>query len=98
MFEAHYTKADDFQGLETATYSWTKTYYRRHKHSFQPLRIWFAWGKRHAQGSGVQRKLFAYIEYQNAQDRGLQCCLELGPSLSVVEALNLATVAELKAQ
>jgi len=50
MFEAHFTKAEDFQGLETVSYSWKNTYYRRHKTSFQHLRIWFALGKRNLKG------------------------------------------------
>jgi len=97
MFEAHFTKAEDFQGLETVTYSWTNTYHRRHKFSFQPLTIWFAHGNRKVRGGGAQRKVFVYIEYQDKQNNSRHHCLELASDLSVVEALRLAIEADLTA-
>ena len=91
MFEAHFTKAEDFQGLETVSYSWTKTYYRRHKVSFQELRIWFALGNRELVGGGSQTKTFVYIEYLDQQRNNQYRCLELASGFSVPEALELAT-------
>lgn len=95
MFEAHLTKAEDFQGPETVVYSWTKTYYRRHKLSFQPLKIWFASGQRKIKSGGMEHKIFVYIEYQNEQAKNQYCCLEVTAGLSVIEALDLATKADL---
>ena len=97
MFEAHFTKAEDFQGLETVSYSWNNTYYRRHKASFQHLRIWFALGKRNLKGGTEQRKVFVYIEYQNKKGRNCHHCLELDSAYSVAEALDLATKVNLAA-
>ena len=98
MFEAHFTKAEDFQGLETVTYSWKNTYYRRHKTSFQHLRIWFALGKRNLKGGTEQRKIFAYIEFQNEKGRNCHRCLELDSGCSVPEAIDLATRVNLAGQ
>lgn len=95
MFEAHFNTVEDFQGLEQSVHSWTKTYYRRHKLGFQPLRIWFARGQRRAKGVGMERKIFVYIEYQDEQENSRYCCLELVDGLSVVEALDVATRANL---
>ena len=97
MFEAHFTKAEDFQGLETVSYSWKTTYYRRHKTSFQQLRIWFARGKRNLKGGTEQRKVFVYIEYQDEKRRNCHRCLELDSAYSVAEALDLATEVNLAA-
>ena len=98
MFEAHFTKAEDFQGLETVVYSWKKTYHRRHKLSFQPLKIWFALGKRRVKGEGVKGRTFIYIEYQDEQENNRYCCLEATPEISVVDALDLAMKSDLTKQ
>jgi hypothetical protein len=91
MFEAHFTKAEDFQGLETVSNSWKSTYYRRHKTSFQPLRIWFAHGKRKLRVGGTQPTLFIYIEYPDAKGNNQYHCLEVASDWSVAQALGLAT-------
>ena len=93
MFEAHFSHVEDFQGLEAIAHSWTKIYYRRHAVSFQPLKIWFAKGKVNNTG-GVQRKIFAYIEYQDEQGSDRYCCLALAAGLSISEALSEATRAD----
>ena len=72
MFEAHYSHIEDFQGIdtiETVAKSWTKTYYRRHKLSAQPLKIWFARGKRQKRDGGSEQRIFAYIEYEDTQGK-----------------------------
>lgn len=97
MFEAHFTKAEDFQGLETLSYSWNNTYYRRHKTSFRHLQIWFAKGKRNLRKGGEQRKTFVYIEYEDEQGNSQNSCLELDSAYSVAEALDLATTVNLAA-
>lgn len=91
MFEAHFSHAEDFQGIETVVHSWTKTYYRRHKLSFQPLKIWFARGKRSVRGGEIQSKIFAYIEYQDEQENNRYRSLELEANLSVADALDKCT-------
>ncbi len=99
MFEAHFSHAEDFQGLETTTYSWTKTYHRRHSVSFQPLKIWFAKGKVNTKDGSVLPRTFAYIEYQDERGNNRYCSLTLSPELSVAEALQEAVrvdVARLK--
>ncbi|MGB1309795.1 MAG: hypothetical protein ACPG47_01225 [Leucothrix sp.] len=90
MFEAHFAEPEDFQGLATVTHSWSKTYYRRHKRSFQPLRIWFAWGRRKVKGVEMQRRLFIYIEYQDMQNHNQYCCLEIAKTISIEQAIGLA--------
>lgn len=94
MFEAHFNSVEDFQGLETIAHSWTKTYFRRHQISFQPLRIWFAKGKINAKSGAVLRRTFAYIEYQDERGSNRYCSLTLSPELSVVEALREAVRVE----
>lgn len=96
MFEAHFTEEEDFQGPEANTHSWDKTYFRRHKTSLQPLRIWFAWGKRDSKSAGLTRRLFIYIEYKDARDKHQYHCLETDASFSVEQALGLAVNADLK--
>ena len=95
MFEAHFTKSEDSQGLETVVYSWEKTYYRQHKLSFEPLKIWFAHGQRKLRSGGAVCKIFAYVEYQDEQGNSRYRCLELDAGLTVVEALGLASEANL---
>ena len=95
MFEAHFNSVEDFQGLETIAHSWTKTYYRRHQISFQPLKVWFAKGKVNVKAGGIQRRTFAYIEYQDERGDDRYCCLALAPDLSVAEALREAVRADL---
>lgn len=95
MFEAHFNSVEDFQGLETIAYSWTKTYHRRHSVSFQPLKIWFAKGKINAKDGTELRRTFAYIEYQDERGNNCYCSLTLSPELSVAEALREAVHVEM---
>ncbi len=97
MFEAHFNNAEDFQGLETVSYTWNSTYYRRHKASLQLLRIWFAKGKRNLSDGGVQRKTFVYVEYDDERGNSQNSCLELDSAYSVAEAIDLATTVNLAA-
>ena len=93
MFEAHYSHVEDFQGIdtiETVAKSWTKTYYRRHKLNFKPLKIWFAWGKRQPRNSEAEQRIFAYIEYQDAHQNHRYRTLELAATISVAAALDKA--------
>ena len=98
MFEAHYNQANDFQGIdtiETVATSWTKTYYRRHKLNFTPLTIWFAKGTRKANNNEFEERVFAYIEYQDAQGHHQNRHLELAGAVSVTEALKQAAQVDL---
>lgn len=90
MFEAHFNSVEDFLSPETIAHSWTKIYYRRHQVSFRPLRIWFAKGKVKVIGGAVNRRTFAYIEYQDERGNNHYCSLSLSPELSVAEALREA--------
>lgn len=98
MFEAHYNQADDFQGidtLDTTPKSWTKTYYRRHKLNAQPLKIWFARGKRSTHDGGSEQRIFAYIEYEDTRGKHQYRNLEFAATLSVTAALDKATQVDL---
>ena len=94
MFEAHYSQPDDFQGLETVTYSWNNTYHRRHKITFQPLRIWFAWGTRNVNQSEV-RRVFGSVEFTDNHGKQRYQCVELDAKATIPEALSQAAEMDL---
>lgn len=94
MFEAHNLTAEDFEQLCKPAPCWQKTYYRTHKRSLRPLRIWFAEGKKKNRERAHHRTRFVYIEYQDNQGNNRFNCLELaitGQSVAQIlsEAVNV---------
>lgn len=77
MFEEHTLAADDLEPLRQSAHFWKKTYYRIHKKSLRPLKIWFAEGKRKSSNNDHQPTRFVYIEYQDNRGNNRFSCLEV---------------------